>query len=412
MSKELLTEDKQHLTLFDDGVVINKSLVKWKRAEDGIKKTEAPKKESQITINSSNSTSIQSNHVWYVGNMIPEVNVEGSNVNEYDVDSPIDGGRRWLPLYQTPEGLNFDEIASAGIKDLTRMLVEKKIKYVMGGYGSFGTTATNESYGNPFNIPFSSNKDKDKKEEKNGKLKSLFEKLFNNKKEKEETYEFDAIKFFSLVKATSKESAFTYKDRISNYLKALHNSVDMGQTALQEELLKGLITNKYESLLYAEGYYYVIDEETIVDFIKKCEKGLSLDYIKNFTRPIPQNVVEKIQKLNELEIFDNYVVLHYDPKKTAYKETEYERAKRKDPIIFGLIAGSKKLYYVTDWIDEYCDLTLEKFVDTLGIKKESLQMEGASEATEKEEVPTEEKPKKPKKKFYNKKKNKKNKQDN
>ena len=183
------------------------------------------------------------------------------------------------------------------------------------------------------------------------------------------------MKFFSLVKATSKESAFTYRDRVSSYLKALHNSVDMGQTALQEELLKGLITNKYESLLYSEGYYYVIDEETIVDFIKKCEKGLSLDYIKNFTRPIPQHVVDKISKLNELEIFDNYVVLHYDPKKTSFKETEYERAKRKDPIIFGLIAGSKKLYYVTDWIDEYCDLTIEKFVDTIGIDKEKLNMD-------------------------------------
>ena len=374
MSKELLTEDKQHLTLFDDGVVINKSLAKWKRAENGIKKTESPKKENQITINNSNSTSNQSDNVWYIRNLIQEVSTEGNNVNEDDVDSAIDVGTRWLPLYQTPEGLNFDEIASAGIKDLTRMLVEKKIKYVMGGYGSFGTTATNESYGTPFNIQFSSNNNKDNKDEKDGKLKSFFKKIFKSKKE-EETYEFDAIKFFSLVKATSKESAFTYKDRVSSYLKALHNSVDMGQTALQEELLKGLITNKYESLLYAEGYYYVIDEETIVDFIKKCEKGLSLDYIKNFTRPIPQNVVEKIQKLNELEIFDNYVVLHYDPKKTAYKETEYERAKRKDPIIFGLIAGSKKLYYVTDWIDEFCDLTLEKFVDTIGIDKESLSMD-------------------------------------
>lgn len=373
MSKELLTEDKQHLTLFDDGVVINKSLAKWRRAENGIEKTESPKKENQITINSSNSTSSQNDNVWYIRNLIQEVNTEGSNVNEDDVDSTINGSTRWLPLYQTPEGLNFDEIASAGIKDLTRMLVEKKIKYVMGGYGSFGTTATNESYGNPFNIQFSSNDSKDNKDEKDGKLKSFFKKIFKSKKE-EETYEFDAIKFFSLVKATSKESAFTYKDRVSSYLKALHNSVDMGQTALQEELLKGLITNKYESLLYAEGYYYVIDEETIVNFIKKCEKGLSLDYIKNFTRPIPQNVVEKIQKLNELEIFDNYVVLHYDPKKTAYKETEYERAKRKDPIIFGLIAGSKKLYYVTDWIDEFCDLTLEKFVDTIGIDKESLKM--------------------------------------
>lgn len=419
MSRNLLTDDKQHLKLFDDGVSINKTLPKWKRAEQGIEKIETPKK-VVTDLGTSNGTSSSSSYVSFNNstNLFSISVEEGNSTPDYannngDADSNIDAGTRWLPLYQTPEGLSFDEIAAAGIKDMTRLIVEKKLKYVMAGYGSFGSTAYNNDYYTIYNFEADGIKPSEPSKENPNKIKGLFSRLFSKKEEKkEETYEFDAIKFFSLVKATSKESAFTYKDRISNYLRALHNAVDMGQTALQEELLKGLITNKYESLLYAEGYYYVIDENTIVDFIKKCEKGLSLDYIKNFARPIPQNVVEKISKLNELEIFDNYVVLHYDPEKKAVKETEYERAKRKDPIIFGLIAGSKKLYYVTDWIDEYCDLTLEKFVDTLGIKKESLQMEGASETTEKEEVITEEKSKKPKKKFYNRKKNKKNKQDN
>ena len=393
MSRTLLTEDKQHLKLFDDGVTINKSLPKWRRAEDGLEKTEVPDKEGNPNQGYAIDTYFNANN----------------NGDKNDVDRNIDAGTRWLPLYQTPEGLSFDEIASAGIKDLTKLIVEKKIKYVMAGYGSFGATAYNDDYGAPF-LTLNSKEDNEAKNKK--RFGNFFSNLFGKKKEKEEKYEFDAIKFFSLVKSTSKESAFTYKNRISNYLRALHNAVDMGQTALQEELLKGLITNKYESLLFSEGYYYVIDEETIVKFINKCEKGLSLDYIKNFAKPIPQEVVNKISKLNELEVFDNYVVLHYDPEKKAVKETEYERAKRKDPIIFGLIAGSKKLYYVTDWIDEYCDLTLEKFIDTLGIKKESLQMEGVSEITEKDEVTSEEKPKKPKKKFYNRKKNKKNKQDN
>lgn len=367
MSKNLLTEDEQHLQLFDDGVSINKNLQKWKNAEEGIEKTEAPKSQNSnlyvvSVVNNDNSS------------MGTPLSVDSNN----DVDSNIDEGTRWLPLYQTPEGLSFDEIAAAGVKDLTRLLVEKKIKYVMAGYGSFGSTATNVEYNNsinPFIIPSHTygeyqNIDKIKNM---SKFKKFLLRIIS-KKPKEPKPEFDAVKFFSMVKSSSKESAFMYRDRVSTYLKALHNACDMGQTALQEELLKGLVTNKYESLLFAEGYYYVIDEETIVDFIKKCEKGISLDYIKNFARPIPQEVVEKISKLNELEVFDNYVVLHYDPEKTAYKETEYEIAKRKDPIIFGLIAGSKKLYYVTDWIDETCDLTLEKFVDTLEIEKDDLKM--------------------------------------
>lgn len=386
MSRDLLTENKQHLKLFDDGISINKSLPKWRRAEDGLKETEVPKKETD---------SLNNNYfIVQEGNSLSDFSKSPNS----DVDRNIDAGTRWLPLYQTPEGLSFDEIASAGIKDMTRLIVEKKLKYVMGGYGSFGSTAYEYDYSTPFLSNGSVNREEKKKDEKF--FSRLISKLFG-KKEKEEKFEFDAIKFFSLVKSTSKESAFTYRDRVSSYLKALHNAVDMGQTALQEELLKGLITNKYESLLFSEGYYYVIDEETIVNFIKKCEKGLSLDYIKNFAKPIPQEVVNKISKLNELEIFDNYVVLHYDPEKTAYKETEYERAKRKDPIIFGLIAGSKKLYYVTDWIDEYCDLTLEKFVDTLGIKKEDLHMDG-KDAVKEEKAVEENKPKKKRKRVYHK----------
>ena len=60
---------------------------------------------------------------------------------------------------------------------------------------------------------------------------------------------------------------------------------------------------------------------------------------------------------------------------TIPKETAREEAKRKDPIIFGVIAGSEKLYYVADWVDEYCDLTLEAFIDAIGIKKDELHMD-------------------------------------
>ena len=192
----------------------------------------------------------------------------------------------------------------------------------------------------------------------------------------------DALKFFSLVKASSKESVAVYKDRVSKYLTALHNATNIGQTALQEELIRGLITNRYESVLYAEGCYYAVTEEQVAKFASQCEKGLKLSYLKNFSRPIPQEVIDKIARMNELEVFDNYVILYYDPEGKIYKETAREEAKRRDPIIFGVIAGSKKLYYVADWIDEYCDLTLDAFVDSLGIKKEDLHFD--AEETKKE----------------------------
>lgn len=40
----------------------------------------------------------------------------------------------------------------------------------------------------------------------------------------------------------------------------------------------------------------------------------------------------------------------------------------KDPILFGVMEHSRKLYYIGDWKDEYCDLTLEDMFTSLGEK--------------------------------------------
>ena len=280
----------------------------------------------------------------------------------------------------------------------------------MAGHGSFGSTV-----GTPMAIYDNEDSNSAKLrltlEEINKKMNEgpWYKRLWNALTEKKEVavdeveeQPMDALKFFSLVKASSKESVAVYKDRVSKYLTALHNATNIGQTALQEELIRGLITNRYESVLYAEGCYYAVTEEQVAKFASQCEKGLKLSYLKNFSRPIPQEVIDKIAKMNELEVFDNYVILYYDPEGTVYKETAREEAKRRDPIIFGVIAGSKKLYYVADWIDEYCDLTLDAFVDSLGIEKEDLHFDAEeikkAKEQEKQENKTEEKSKKRKKK--------------
>ena len=376
---DFLTKDRKHLRLFQDNIVIDKRLLKWRRAEDGIEKT-------NVTGYNENSTNIISNNTntYLISNAInttPDFISDFKRSESFDPDSNLDATTKWLPLYETPEGVSFDELATAGIRDLTRLIVEKKIKYVMAGYGSFGNTIGQLSY-----------VDSDDSESAHIRLmlKEMSEKLnqhpwykriWNNisKKKVKDVNEneqiMDALKFFSLIKASSKESVAVYKDRVSKYLTAIHNATNIGQTALQEELIRGLITNRYESVLYAEGCYYAVTEELVAKFASQCEKGLKLSYIKNFSRPIPQDVIDKITKMNELEVFDNYVVLYYDPDGKVYKETAYEEAKRRDPIIFGVIAGSKKLYYVADWIDEYCDLTLDAFVDALGIEKDDLHFD-------------------------------------
>ena len=193
-------------------------------------------------------------------------------------------------------------------------------------------------------------------------------------KELEEMYSLNVIEFFAQVKGLTKANKSTYVNRLTGYIVALKNCDTSGQLAMKEKLLRDMVVNKYESVLYANDLYYVVTEDQIVDFVKKTEKGVRLTYIKNYMRVIPPEVVEKITKTNAMEIFDNYAILHYDPDCLAFGETIEETKKRRDPILFGLIRGSNKLYYITDWIDEFCDLTLDKFVETLQMNKEALKM--------------------------------------
>ena len=59
--------------------------------------------------------------------------------------------------------------------------------------------------------------------------------------------------------------------------------------------------------------------------------------------------------------------MHYDPEGKALKQIEVEEYRR-DPILFGMIVGSDRLYYVKDWKTEKDFLTIDKVCQTLGIK--------------------------------------------
>ena len=380
------------LTIFENKVVVDKNLPKWIRAEAGLEKTSVDNNSNSV-----NSNITLSEYFITNGENDPDAMSYSDQIRSRDIDRDVSVATKWLPLYEVAEGVSFDALASAGIKDLTRLIAEKKLKFVIGGYGSFGSTqgGTLILNSNPamdtvvsnYNTQLQMAMEKSAKNNIFDKIKSLFKKKESEVKE-DEKY-MDALQFFSLVKASSKESVATYRDRVSDYLKSIHNAVTVGQTALVEDLLRGLVTNKYESVLFAEGLYYVVNEQQMVSFVKQCEKGIKLEYVKNFTRPMPQDIVDKIAKINQLEVFDNYVVLYYDPDGKIYKETAKEEAKRKDPIIFGVIAGSEKLYYVADWIDEYCDLTLEAFIDAIGVKKDELHMDYDPSKVKKENNPKE-----------------------
>jgi hypothetical protein len=174
------------------------------------------------------------------------------------------------------------------------------------------------------------------------------------------------VEFFTEV-TKSYEELTPIAEIAEHYEKALTQAKTMGQVALLQKLVDLLDMVKGEAILSAMGLKKYVTEKNVVDFYEKVgeDKNLKLTWIKNFNRIIPEDVYEAKKDVDERKIFDNYVILHYDPKDNGEKPTKEEIEKKKDPILFGVIKNSRKLYYVADWKDEYCDLTLEEMFKVL-----------------------------------------------
>ena len=193
--------------------------------------------------------------------------------------------------------------------------------------------------------------------------KSIFKRVkdFLNKKEKEKETKpkITISEFFKSLKSSA-INLEEYSARSNDYINAYKYAKQLNQAALVSELKSKIDQAKYENILFASGFRTVITEEQVVKFYKESPKGLEMTWIRNFIRVIPEKAADKKKEADKLNVFDNYVLLHYDPEKKSFKEED------KDPILFGVISGIRKLYYIADWVDEYCDLTLDQFIEKFG----------------------------------------------
>lgn len=154
------------------------------------------------------------------------------------------------------------------------------------------------------------------------------------------------------------------------YEAAMTKAENFGQTALLDKLKNSMDLVRKETILMKNQNQIskYVTEQQVIDLYNMTDNdaNLKLTWIKNFARMIPTDVYEVKKLSDDLEIFDNYAILHYDPMNNGELLTEVEIEKAKDPILFGVIKGSRKLYYIADWKDEYCDLTLDEMFVKLG----------------------------------------------
>lgn len=330
---EILTHDKKRLTLFANGLKIDKTLPKYSRivTEDH-----------------------QDRYRRFGEVRLPdfpmEKIIEAANVTTDDGATEFNTVVSEQLLYDLRK-LKGD----SGFPSRFQFEGESEVNLTNNNYGIAPTAAPAELKTSIWRRVFKRRAKKSEEEPESGE-------------EREETA-VDVLQFFRNVKlALSGEQA--YINRVRSYVNVIRMADESGQTALKEQLLRQLIIHRYESVLFSIGCVKAITEKQLVGFVKESERGLALTYVANYSRVIPPDVVAVKRELDKLEVFDNYAVLHYSPNAPAETQTEEEKQKelrrKQDPILFGIIEGSDKLYYVADWIDEYCDLQWTEIVDKLG----------------------------------------------
>lgn len=162
--------------------------------------------------------------------------------------------------------------------------------------------------------------------------------------------------------------------RLKKLEDAVYKALENGQDFLANKMLKAIAKETRESVLYAKGIKYFVEREDVWKYKNKIKGGhISDTLLKNYTRVIPPNVLKEKKKTDGL--FDEYVIFHYYEKAVEEKlekkqqMTADEKAKMKDPILFGVIKETDRLYFIADWEDEYCDLTFDEIVDVIGENK-------------------------------------------
>ena len=172
--------------------------------------------------------------------------------------------------------------------------------------------------------------------------------------------------YIKFVKSKLKEQhKIKFERRMKKLQKLVPYAKDMGQTAFYEELTRELAIMIKESEIEAIGIKKFVTQDDIDKFRHNVkDKVIKLKKLEEFPRVIPAKVRKKLKEVQATKVFAEFCVLFIDYTGEEIK-TNSEKIREKDPILFGKIKEAPhKFFYIADWVDEYCDLTLEKFVES------------------------------------------------
>lgn len=183
--------------------------------------------------------------------------------------------------------------------------------------------------------------------------------------EAEELKEVTPYEYFQKVKDSIKSMNNEELEKMYTAASILMDKYkETGQEKAEKRLAFHIKTLLKESKLIELGINKFVYKDDIVDYIDNIsKKPVKIIEMKNYPREIPDELIDTIKMTKE--IFDEFYVVFTD---YSGDELVNEVEKERDPILFGGFCTkgreivAERFYYLGDWVDEYCDLTLDKLV--------------------------------------------------
>lgn len=152
-----------------------------------------------------------------------------------------------------------------------------------------------------------------------------------------------------------------------NCLELLNKYKTTGQTLGMRKLIFHLDCIEKEREIVKMGINTFVYRDDIEFYINEVASDVvKIIDIESYEREIPDEIVEIISRVKDK--FDQLYIVFTDYTGSVERKVEAER-RRKDPILFGTFLKEEtrsvidRFYYLGDWVDEYCDLTLDKMVN-------------------------------------------------
>lgn len=192
----------------------------------------------------------------------------------------------------------------------------------------------------------------------------------------EENKQITPLELMKMIKSSKEKT--TEESLINFYnvcLKKLEKYITTGQIDAAKKV-KFLIDNvEKEKKLLELGINTFVYFKDISDYVENVkDKQLSIIELSRYEREVPDEIADVVAMCKENNLFDEYMVLFTDYHKEMSKKTR-KQDREKDPILFGIFLNKDedtacpRFYYLGDWEDEHCDLTLERMLAKIGDDK-------------------------------------------